>query len=88
MKIADFGLARIYRDAMALTSVVSWQLTPSFQTTGCCNDVDCFCLEMLQQMLSYSYKQILKKHVRDIAEFSFSKEETLITAKKDDFIYF
>lgn len=25
VKIADFGLARIYRDAMALTSVVSWK---------------------------------------------------------------
>ena len=25
VKIADFGLARIYRDAMALTSVVSWR---------------------------------------------------------------
>ena len=36
----------------------------------------------------YSYKQILKKHVRDMAKFSFSKEATLITAKKDDFIYF
>ena len=36
----------------------------------------------------YSYKQILKKHVRDIAGFSFSKEATLITAKKDDFINF
>ena len=36
----------------------------------------------------YSYKQILKKHVKDIAGFSFSKEATLITAKKDDFIYF
>ena len=33
----------------------------------------------------YSYEQILKKHIRDIAEFSFSKEATLITAKKDDF---
>lgn len=30
----------------------------------------------------YSYKQILKKHVRGIAEFSFSKKATLITAKK------
>jgi len=35
-----------------------------------------------------SYKQILKKHTRDIAEYSFSKEATLITAKKVDFIYF
>ena len=26
--------------------------------------------------------QILKKHLRDIAEFSFSKEAALITAKK------
>lgn len=29
-----------------------------------------------------SYKQILKKHTRDIAEYSFSQEATLITAKK------
>jgi len=36
----------------------------------------------------YSYKQILKKHAKDTAAFSFSKETTLITAKKDDFIYF
>ena len=38
----------------------------------------------------YSYKQILKKHAKDIAGFSFSKEATLITctAKKDDFRYF
>ena len=36
----------------------------------------------------YSYKQISKKHAKDIAGFSFSKEATLITAKKDDFIYF
>ena len=36
----------------------------------------------------YSYKQILKKHAKDIAGFSFSKGATLITAKKDDFIYF
>ena len=35
-----------------------------------------------------SYKQMLKKHTRDIAGYSFSKEATLITAKKDDFIYF
>ena len=36
----------------------------------------------------YSYKQILKKHAKDIAGLSFSKGATLITAKKDDFIYF
>lgn len=31
VKIADFGLARIYRNAMALTSVVSWRgMTSSF----------------------------------------------------------
>ena len=29
-----------------------------------------------------SYKQMLKKHTRDIAGYSFSKEATLITAKK------
>ena len=35
-----------------------------------------------------SYKQMLKKHTRDIAGYSLSKEATLISAKKDDFIYF
>ena len=29
-----------------------------------------------------SYKQMLKKHTRDIAGYSFSKEATLITGKK------
>ena len=32
MKIADFGLARIYRDAMALTSVVSDSLRRTSET--------------------------------------------------------
>lgn len=35
-----------------------------------------------------SCKQMLKKHTRDIAGFSFSKEAKLIISKKDYFIYF
>lgn len=35
-----------------------------------------------------SCKQMLKKHTRDIAGFSFSKEAKLIITKKDYFIYF
>ena len=37
---------------------------------------------------SYSVKQILRKHVKIIDNFSFDKGATLVANKKDDFIYF
>ena len=36
----------------------------------------------------YSFKQILRKHVKIIDNFSFDKEATVVTNKKDHFIYF
>ena len=35
-----------------------------------------------------SFKQILRKHSRDINTFSFNKGVSLIAMKKDDFVYF
>ena len=35
-----------------------------------------------------SFKQILRKHSRDINTFSFNKGVSLIATKKDDFVYF
>ena len=37
---------------------------------------------------SYSFKQILRKHVKIIDNFSFDKGATVVANKKDDFIYF
>ena len=37
---------------------------------------------------SYSFKQILRKHVKIIDNFSFGKGATVVANKKDDFIYF
>ena len=36
----------------------------------------------------YSFKQILRKHVKIIDNFSFDKEATVVANKKDHFIYF
>ena len=36
----------------------------------------------------YSFKQILCKHVKIIDNFSFDKGITVVTKKKDDFVYF
>ena len=36
----------------------------------------------------FSFKQILRKHSRDINSFSFNKGVSLIATRKDDFIYF
>ena len=37
---------------------------------------------------SYSFKQILRKYVKIIDNFSFGKGATVVANKKDDFIYF
>ena len=37
---------------------------------------------------SYSFKQILRKHVKILDNFSFDKGATVVANKKDDFIYF
>ena len=36
----------------------------------------------------YSFKQILRKHVKTIDNFSFEKEATVVANRKDHFIYF
>ena len=36
----------------------------------------------------YSFKKILRKHVKIIDNFSFDKEATVVANKKDHFIYF
>ena len=38
--------------------------------------------------LQQRFKQILKKHSKDIDSFSFAKEARMIMNKKDDLMYF